>query len=137
MAPLKKFSSLVCVLSRLSRGQLFATLWTIACQAPPSTGFSRQEYWNGLPCPPPGDLPHPGIEPTSPTSPASQTDYFTAEPWGKPFHILNSENKWLITDKKKVKSEIHRIPFPIINVNISPPFSLFLNTPFSFYFWIA
>ena len=50
----------------LSRVRLFATLWTIARQAPLSMGFSRQEYWNGLPFPPPGDLPHPGIKPTSP-----------------------------------------------------------------------
>ena len=48
----------VCVLSRV---QLFETLWTIAHQAPLSMGLSRQEYWNGLPCPPPGDLPYPGI----------------------------------------------------------------------------
>ena len=44
----------------------FATPWTAVCQAPPSTGFSRQEYWSGLPFPSPGDLPHPGMEPTSP-----------------------------------------------------------------------
>ena len=43
-----------------------ATLWTIACQAPLSTGFSRQEYWRGLPFSPPGDLPNPGIEPGFP-----------------------------------------------------------------------
>ena len=41
------------------------TPWTIACQAPLSIGFSRQEYWSGLPCPPPGDLPKPGTEPVS------------------------------------------------------------------------
>ena len=40
--------------------------WTVACQAPLSNGFSGQEYWNGLPCPPPGDLPNPGIEIGSP-----------------------------------------------------------------------
>ena len=45
--------------------QIFASLWTLACQAPLSMEFSRQEYWNGLPCPPPGDLPDPGIELTS------------------------------------------------------------------------
>ena len=50
----------------LSRVQLFETLWTVAYQAPPSMGFSRQEYWSGLPFPSPGDLPDPGIEPTSP-----------------------------------------------------------------------
>ena len=47
-----------------------ATPWTIACQAPLSVGFSRQEYWSGLPCPHPGDLPNPGIKPTSSLSPA-------------------------------------------------------------------
>ena len=49
-----------------SRGQLFETPWTVACQAPLSMGFSRQEYWSGLPFPSPGDLPNPGIEPGSP-----------------------------------------------------------------------
>ena len=44
-----------------------ATPWTLACQAPLSMGFSRQEYWGGLPCPSPGNLPNPGIEPRSPT----------------------------------------------------------------------
>ena len=47
----------------LCRVQLFATLWTVASQAPLSMGFSRQEYWSGLPCPPSGDLTDPGIEP--------------------------------------------------------------------------
>ena len=47
-----------------------ATPWTIACQAPLSMGFSRQEYWNGFPFPSPGDLPNPGIEAVSLTSPA-------------------------------------------------------------------
>ena len=50
----------------LSRVQLFATPWTVAYQAPLSMGFSRQEYWSGLPFPSPGDLPDPGIEPGSP-----------------------------------------------------------------------
>ena len=45
----------------ISHVQLFVTPWTVACQAPLSMGFSRQEYWSGLPCPPPGDLPNPGI----------------------------------------------------------------------------
>ena len=51
----------------LSRVQLFATPWTVAHQAPPSVGFSRQEYWSWLPFPSPGDLSDPGIEPRSPT----------------------------------------------------------------------
>ena len=50
------------------------TLWAVACQAPLSMGFSRQEHWSGLPCPPPGDLPDPRIKPVSPESPALQAD---------------------------------------------------------------
>ena len=50
----------------LSRVRLFVTTRTVACQAPPSMGFSRQEYWSGVPFPSPGDLPDPGIEPGSP-----------------------------------------------------------------------
>ena len=65
---------LACVLSHISCVQLCATLWTVACQAPLSMGFSRQEYWSRLPRPPPGDLPNPGMEPTSPESPALQVD---------------------------------------------------------------
>ena len=60
----------VCMVSHLSRVQLFATPWTVASQAPLSMGFSRQESWSGLPCLPPGDLPDPGTEPASLTSPA-------------------------------------------------------------------
>ena len=58
-------SHCMCMLSPFSCVQLFATLWTTACQAPLSMGFSRQEYWNGLLCPPPGDLPDRRIEPIS------------------------------------------------------------------------
>ena len=54
-----------CVLSSFSHVQLFVTLWIIACQAPLSKGFSRQEYWSGLLCPLPDDLPDPVIEPVS------------------------------------------------------------------------
>ena len=57
--------------------------WTITHQAPLSTGFSRQEYWSGLPFPPPGDLPDPGIKPESPASPALAGGFFTSEPPGK------------------------------------------------------
>ena len=64
----------------LSCVQLFATLWTVAYQASPSMGFSRQEYWSGLPFPSPGDLSDPGIEPRSP---ALEADTLTSEPPGK------------------------------------------------------
>ena len=56
--------------------------WTVAHQAPPSMGFSRQEYWSGLPFPSPGDFPDPGIEPRSPTF---QADALISEPPGKPY----------------------------------------------------
>ena len=60
-----------------SHVQLFATPWTVAHQAPLSMGFSRQEYWSGLPYPPPGDLPNPGIESTPLAAPASAGRFFT------------------------------------------------------------
>ena len=63
--------SCACVLSHFSRVRLCATLWTVACQTPLSVGFSRQEYWSGLPCPPPGYPLDPEIEPMSFTSPGS------------------------------------------------------------------
>ena len=62
----------VCVLSCFSCVQLFVTPWTVAHQAPLSLGFSKQEHWSGLSCPPPGDLPDPGTEPASLMSPALQ-----------------------------------------------------------------
>jgi len=57
--------------------------WTVALQAPCPWGFSRQEYWSGLPCPPPGDLPNPGIKHRSPTL---QADSLLSEPPGKPMN---------------------------------------------------
>ena len=72
---------LTTVQSRFSHVQLFATPWTVACQAPLSMGFSRQEYWSELPFPPPGDLPDPEIKPVSP---ALAGRFFTTAPPGKP-----------------------------------------------------
>ena len=66
-----------CMLSCFSRVKLFSTPCTVAHQAPPSIRFSRQEYWSGLPCPPPGDLPNPGIETESLSSPALAGRFFT------------------------------------------------------------
>ena len=65
----------------LIRIWLCATPWTVAHQTPPSMGFPRQEYWNGLPFPSPGDLPNPGIKPRSP---ALQADALPSEPPGNP-----------------------------------------------------
>ena len=73
------------VCQSLSHVQLFATLWTVALHAPLSLGFPREEYWSGLPFPSAGDLPDPGIKPTSPVSPALQVDSLVTEPSGKPW----------------------------------------------------
>ena len=72
-----KMDDVHCMHARLLQSQLSATLWTVALQAPLSMGFSGQEYWSRLPCPPPGDLPNPGIEPTSLMSPALAGGFFT------------------------------------------------------------
>ena len=79
------------VLSRFSRVPLFVILWTVALQPPLFMEFPRQEYWSGLPFLPPGNLPDPGIEPTSTVSPALQVASLPAEPsLGKPLLL------WLI-----------------------------------------
>ena len=82
----------------LSHVQLFATPWTVAYQAPWSMGFSRQEYWSGLPFPSPGDLPNPGIKPGSS---ALQTDALLSEPnWNVAWNIgikvllMRMKTKW-------------------------------------------
>ena len=62
------------VVQLISQVLLFTIPWTITCQAPLSMGFPIQEYWSGQPCPPPGDLPNPGIEPVSPMSPDRKKD---------------------------------------------------------------
>jgi len=67
----------ICTLSRFSCAPLFAAPWTVVHQVPWSMGFSRQGYCSGLPCPPPGDLPDPGVEPTSLTSPSLAGRFFT------------------------------------------------------------
>ena len=73
----------LCVCQSLSCVCLFATPWTVAHQAPLSMGISRQEYWSGMPCPSPGDLPDPGIETGSPSL---QADSLPSEPPGIQMH---------------------------------------------------
>ena len=75
-----------CLVTELSDS--FATPWTVACLALRSMEFSRQEHWNRLPFPSPGDLPNPGIEPVSPMSPALAGEFFTTEPPGKPIMYM-------------------------------------------------
>ena len=73
--------AVVAIIQLLSRVPLFETPWTVGHMAPLSMGFSRQEYWSGLPCPPPGDFPNQGIEPRFP---ALRADSLPSEPPGKP-----------------------------------------------------
>ena len=99
----------------LSRVRLFATLWTVACQAPLSMGFSRQEYWSGLPFPSPGDLPDPGIEPGSPALWAD----------GRRFNLWANREalstwKWIVLSVKKVNSLA-------VNSRLLTPWFLFLT----------
>ena len=78
----------------LSRVRLFVTPWTVAHQAPQSMGFSRQQYWSGLPFPSPGDLPDPGIEPGSPPL---QADALSSEPPRKPLILATFKKTGEIT----------------------------------------
>ena len=78
----------MCVLSSFSHVQLFVTLWTVDRQAPLSMGFCRQEYWSGLPCPPPGNLPNIGIEPAYPVSPSLQVDSLPLSYQGSPIECI-------------------------------------------------
>ena len=85
----------------LSRVQLFVTPWTVGYQPPLSMGFPRQEYWSGLPCPPPRDLPDSGIKPASPASPALQVHSLLLSHWvhfksRNSHHIVNSAQFWHI-----------------------------------------
>ena len=91
---------IIYVQSHFSRVQLFATLWTVACKSPLSMGFSRQEYWSGVSCPPPGDLPSPGIEPVSLMSPILGGRFFIVSTTCKT-HITCKLNhmKLLVFDK--------------------------------------
>ena len=87
----------MCVLSHFSHVQLCNPM--DCSQAPPSMGFSRPEYWSGLPCPPPGDLPDPGIEPTSL---ALQADSLMLSHWGSPLiSYMPIQNKKFKKVKKK------------------------------------
>ena len=92
----------MCTLSCFSCGQLITILWTIARQAPLLMGFSRKEYWSELPCPPPGDLPDPGIKPTSLKPPALAGGFFTTSAtWETPYLIrvgLKS-NDWCLHER--------------------------------------
>ena len=80
----------------------FATPWTVAHQAPLPMGFFRQEYWNGLPFPSPGDLPNPGIEPTSPTLAGR---FFTTEPPGKLHSKVEGKTKGQLSPRTSTREK--------------------------------
>ena len=89
----------MCMLSCFSLVQLFVTLWTVAHQASLAMGFSKQEYWSGLPCPPQGDLSNSGNEFMSLMSPALAGGFFTTSvSWEAPPHAITpykqSSSKW-------------------------------------------
>ena len=96
----------VCVLSCFSHVRLFATQWNIAQQAPLSVGFLREEHWDGLPSPPPGDLPDPGIEPTSHVAPALQVDSLLLSHLGSPKTCVLHLNRWLPATKDQIESKV-------------------------------
>ena len=100
----------------LSHVRLSATPWTVAYQAPPSMGFSRQEYWSALPFPSPGDLPNPGIEPGSP---ALEADALISEPPGKPCFLVDHINMW--NTIYEINSQV-RIKYLILNFRIGGHF---------------
>ena len=95
--------SLLCSCSVSSVVSDFVTLWTVACQAPLSMGYSRHEYWSGLPCPPPGDIPNPGMEPGisyiylnwQAGSIALGRPHFSwaLAKWGQEFQFINDEGQ--------------------------------------------
>ena len=96
----------------------FATPWTVALQSPLSMGFPRQEYWRGLPCPPAGDLPNPGIEPMSPVSPALAGRLgpcYSMVPWNQLSSTLTFKyiSLWQCFPKMCVKEHLILWNFPV------------------------
>ena len=96
------------MLSHFSHFGFFSTPWTVICQAPLSMGFSRQEFWSGLPFPTPGDLLNPGIKPTSLKSPALADGFLTAsatwEALNYIYYIFNFEHNFS-NEKQAVYSQ--------------------------------
>ena len=110
----------------LSHVWLFATPCTVAHQVPLFMGFSRQEYWSGLPCPPPGDLPDPGIKPRSPAPPALAGGFFITEPPGKPLNAFISVKG--CEDEAALSTPYCLLGWvPILRASSSPRKKLFLG----------
>ena len=128
---------LECMLNRFSRVRFFATLWTVACQTPLSMGFSRQEYWSGLPCSPPVDLPDPGIKPASLMSPALVGGFFTTSTtWEALLDWSLNVNYLIMLNITRFSSRGPIVLFfffftVIRNTQQNLPSSSFLSIPFS------
>ena len=104
----------------LSRVRLFATPLTVAYEVPPSMGFSRREYWSGLPFPSPGDLPHPGIEPASSALQmvsCSAGGFFTTEPPRIPNFTFSSKGK--VTELELYSIKSFEIALSLSNMHLS------------------
>ena len=106
---LRDLPKCACVLSCFSHVQLFVTLWTVALQAPLSVGFSGQEHCSGLPCPPPEDLPDPGIKPGSLAAPVSQADSLLLSHQESPPSLCSSLF-WASTSKRSELSLLYPVP---------------------------
>ena len=100
-----------------------ATPWTVAHQAPLSMGFSRQEYWSGLPFPSPGDLPNPGIEPGSR---ALQADALSSEPPGKPYNRVKIAYKQL-KQNNNIVNQLCAVLSPSVMSNSFQPHGLYFK----------
>ena len=116
------FHICACVQSCFSCAQLFVTLWTVARQAPLSMGFSRQEYRNELPCPLPGDLPDPGLEPASLKSPALAGSFFTTSATWEALPYCNMRIIMPISKSSWVSDKVR----DIVGAYKCPPLSLSL-----------
>ena len=114
-----------CVLGRFGHVRLLVTLWSVACQDPPSFRFSRQEYWSGLPCPPPGDLPDPGIEPTSLMSPALAGRFFTTRITWK-IHYLSEFTQTYVIESMMPSNHL-TLCHPLLLPSIFPSIRVFSN----------
>ena len=90
----------------LSLVQLFVIPWAVASQVPLSMGFSWQEYWTGLPCPPPGYLLDPGIEPESPVSPALQADSLPLSHWRSPTKLVRLHYQQQFNAARQIQRQI-------------------------------
>ena len=132
--------SVLCVLNRV---WLFAVPWTVACLAPRFMGFSRQEYWSGLPSPTPGDPPNPVIEPMSPVSPALAGGVFTTSTTREAHAYFKPPYSRKIKTFPQVSSLPTSAPYPIIHTDAqeifikkSYQFTLLLKTLLMIFCWI-